>query len=444
MSALPPGPAWPRAVQTVAWGLRPQQFFAACRRRFGDTFTIRFYDGRQLVVVSRPDDVRAVFGLRAGEFGVTDPEILEPFLGPSSVLVLDGDDHRAERRRLQHAFHAERLERYRALVAEATHRSVRGWPVGAPFPLHEQFRAITLDVILEAVFGGEGHDRHRLRAALADFLADGSDSVFVLIPLFRRELGGRSPWARFVRQRDAVHREMRALIRRRRAQPSDGVDVLSALLDAGPVTDEQVLDELMTLVLAGHDTTATALAWTFDLLVHHPVVMTRLCDDLARGSDDYLDAVIQESLRIRPVIGEVTRRLRHPLRVGWGELPSGTSVMASIYLAHTDPAAHADAEAFVPERFLGRTPDLATWLPFGGGLRRCLGAGFALLELREVVRTVVTSVRLHAAGRPERPRRRAVTLMPRRGCRVVAEEILDRPVGVGGPGTMNGRGSATG
>jgi cytochrome P450 family 135 len=295
-----------------------------------------------------------------------------------------------------------------------------------PITVHDEMRAITLDVILQAVFGADDPtELRRLRGALAPFLADSSGSVLVLIPPFRHELGGRTPWARFVRQRAAVHREVLALIDRRRRTDLQGHnDMLSVLLLAGDAPDEQLLDELMTLVLAGHDTTATALAWAFDLLAHHQTELDRLRASLERQEVGYLDAVVNESLRLRPVTGEVARTPLQPLALTACEVPAGTSVVASIHLAHTDPARYDDPLTFQPERFLDRQPDLANWLPFGGGIRRCLGAGFATVELREIIRQVVTQVSFRAATTSlEHAKRRAVTLIPRHGTRIVVDQL---------------------
>jgi cytochrome P450 len=425
---LPRGPRLPWFVQTMAWGLRPFRFFDACRRRFGPTFTIRLYDRRPVVVVSLPADIKAVFALAAEEVevGAGNADILEPFLGPRSLLVLDGEVHRQQRRRLQHAFHAERVDVYRQLIATTARDRIRMWPLGTPITVHEEMRGITLDVILHAVFGADDPDElRRLRGALAPFLADSSGSLFVLIPPFRHELGGRTPWARFVRQRAAVHHEVLAWIaRRRRTDLEARHDMLSVLLRAGDRPDEQLLDELMTLVLAGHDTTATALAWAFDLLAHHPTELDRLRASLDRQDDRYLDAVVNETLRLRPVVGEIARTPLHPLALTAGEIPAGTRVIACIHLAHTDPARYNDPLTFRPERFLDRQPDLANWLPFGGGIRRCLGAGFATIELREIIRQVVTRASFRAATTDlEQPKRRAVTMMPRHGTRIVVDQL---------------------
>ena len=446
LDTLPSGPPLPGVVQTLAWGVRPQSFFNACRRRYGPTFTMRFYDGTDVVVLSRPEDIRAVFALNADEFetGRDNADMLEPFLGSRTVLALDGDEHRDERRRLQHAFRSERLDSYRQIVVDATLDEMATWRAGSQVRLHDATRTIALEVILRAVFGAEeGRELQGLRDALDPFLTDSTGSPLVLIPQLRRDLGGRSPWGRFVRQRSAVHREVLALVARRRAQGDVGerTDMLSALLE-GTDDDSLVLDELMTLLLAGHDTTATGLAWTFDLLLHHRTVLTELRSQLASDdSDRYLDAVIQESLRVRPVVGEVGRRPLGPFTCSAGELPARTGVVASIYLAHTDPDRYPEPFEFRPERFLDGSPaDLATWLPFGGGVRRCLGAAFATLEMREVVRTVVCGADLRAASSEmDKPKRRAVTLMPREGARAVVVSVNDDYVRPTRSSTSSGR-----
>ncbi len=422
MSELPPGPRLPGTIQTLAYGLRPLAYFDAMRRRFGPTFTIRFYDGEPIVVCTEPDDLRALFALGPDEFdaGVGNVDVLEAFLGPTSLLVLDGDAHRAERRRMQRVFHGAELNQLRAVMRAVAARHLTSWPIGQEFALHPRLQSLTLDVILAALFGPHaGADLHPLRRALSTFLTGASGSPFVLIPPFRRTLGGMSPWARFVRERDAVRRELLRLLD---ARPGEGM-VASLQADPG-VPNAQVLDEVMTLVLAGHDTTATALAWTFDLLLHHPVALERLRTSLARGEHGLLDAVVHESLRVRPVIADVVRGLRRPLALSVGVLPAGTTVMAAIHLAHTDARRYPEPNAFRPERFLGTKPDLATWLPFGGGVRRCLGAGFATAELHEVLSAVVTRVSMRPVKLGmEHPKRRAVTLMPRDGVPVVVDSI---------------------
>jgi cytochrome P450 len=289
-------------------------------------------------------------------------------------------------------------------------------------------QAITLEVILRAVFGVSSHaDLERYRPPLQRFLRD-AGSFLILVPALRKDLGPRSPWGHFVRLREDVRRMVEAEIARRRDTPELGsrTDVLSFLLAARDeegkgLDDLDLRDELITMLLAGQDTTATALAWTCDLLVHNRRVLARLVEDLDRGSDAYLDAVIKEVLRLRPTIPEVGRTLSQPTSIGGHELPTGTAVTPSLILIHRRPELYPDPLVFRPERFLERTHDLQTWHPFGGGIRHCLGATFATMEMRVVLRTVLSTLRLSPASkRSSRARRRAVTLIPRTGARVVA------------------------
>lgn len=385
------------------------------------------------VVVTDPSDVRDVFALRPDEFNVNEAAgvLLEPFLGGRSLLLLDGEQHRQERKMLVHAFRGEHMAAHAATVREVTRREVHQWPIGQTFAAHDALQAITLDVILRIVFGMEDDAVEAVRQSMYQFIRD-AGLYRVLFPPLRRDLGPLTPWARFVRNRTVVKQAVFDQIARRRTDPglSTRNDVLSLLLyafDEAELDDAALLDELMTMLLAGQDTTATALAWAFDLLLHHPAVLERLSAELATGDgdDSYLDAVIYETLRLRPVIPEVGRVLSRPMRLGGYDLPAGTSLTANVLLAHRRPEVYPDPLTFRPERFLEGAPDPHAWIPFGGGARRCLGAAFAMLEIREVLRTVLTNVQLRAASpRMERPRRRVVTLIPRRGTRVVVDRLV--------------------
>jgi cytochrome P450 len=430
-----PGPRSPMAVQTVLYGLWPARYLAHCQRRHGDTFTLRLpHPLGTVVVLADPGAIRDVFGLKADACR-TDPTLLEPFLGAESLLGLDGERHQRQRRLLSRAFHAETMQAYAAVIEAATLADLDAWPVGRPFALHPRLQAITLEVILRVVFGVDDVERlSEFRQQLGPFLM-GAGSLLVLNPGFRRDLGGRSPWARFGRLRAEVLESLSAEIERRRgARDLDQRrDMLSLLLraqdeDADQLGDHELRDNLMTMVLAGHDTTATALAWAFDLLLHHPTVLARLTAGLTSDDNAYLDAVIKETLRLRPVIPDIGRTLIRPTRLGTTTLAADTAVAPSILLAHRRADAYPQPDQFQPERFLGdATPDLLTWLPFGGGFRRCLGAGFATLEMQVVLRTVLANCRLAPAdARQERQKRRAVTLQPRRGTRVILESRTRR------------------
>jgi cytochrome P450 family 135 len=428
-ATLPPGPRLPPIAQTLLWGVLPVRFFESCQRRWGSTFTTRVVGGQTTVTISDPDAVKALFGLRADDFHANEGAevMLEPFLGRHSLLLLDGKEHQRERRLLIQAFHGHALAEYRRIIEDVTREQLGTWPRDARFALLPRMQAITLEVILQAASGI--HDAARLdalRAPLREFLVR-SGSFLILIPQLRRDLGRHSPWRRFVACRTAVHEVLRDEIRARRSDPTceSRLDILSVLVrardDRGDgLSDEALLDETMTMVLAGHDTTATGLAWTFDLLLHHPAALDRLRSELAGGGDAFLDAVIKESLRLRPVIPETGRLLAHPFRVGDRELPEGAFVSANILLTHRRPDLYPDPLTFRPDRFLDADTDLFSWIPFGGGVRRCIGASFATAEMQTVLRTVINETTLQpASAKQDKPRRRVVTLVPKDGVQVV-------------------------
>jgi cytochrome P450 len=421
-----PGPRLPPTLQTVCYGIWPQRYLHWCTRNYGDRFTLRLAALGPRVVVTDAASIRDVFALKPHEFA-TNSTMLEPFLGSKSLLCQDGDVHARERRLLARAFRPAALESYGEEMDAITRRDIASWPVGRAFALHTRLQAITLEIILRVAFGIDAADRlDDLRNCLQPFLRQ-AGSLLVLNPSFRRELRGHSPWARFQRLRSDVLAVLTDEIRQRReaADLEVRTDVLSLLLraesDGDHLDDEEVLHNLLTMVLAGHDTTATALAWTFDLLLHHPAAMDRLRDDLANGGRDYVGAIIRESTRLRPVVIDTGRTLVQPTSIGGVTYPAGTEVSPSILLAHHRADAYPDPMEFRPERFLdSNAPEPLTWIPFGGGVRRCLGAGFAMLEMEIVLRTILGHCELSAARtREDTQRRRAVTLFPRHGTRVV-------------------------
>ena len=430
-ATLPPGPGMPMLVQTLLWMFRPLPFMERCRARHGDVFTVKLPLSGGVVNICDPQLIRTVFGdrgdrLRAGEANI----VLQPVLGRHSVLLLDGPDHMRQRKLMLPSFHGERMQRYGPLIGGITARRVEGWPEGRAFPLRPEFQAITLDVILRAVFGLDEGDRLvHLRGALEGLLASGRNRLAMLPPL-QRDLGGLSPWGRLMRRRAACDELLYAEIRRRRAVPdlADRDDVLSLLLlardDQGrAMTDVELRDELITLLLAGHETTATSLAWLFELLLHEPAAMRRLEEEVLEGSGTaWLDACITESMRLRPVIPVVARHLTEPLELGRWQLPAGSYIAPNIVLTHRRADTYPEPLRFRPERFLDSRADSFAWLPFGGGIRRCLGAAFATFEMRAVVPEVIRRARLRAASpRPAAIRRRGITLVPAGGTRVIAE-----------------------
>ncbi len=444
VSALPPGPRAPRALQTYLWLTQPTRVFDHCARRYGDTFTLRLLLAGDMVYVADPAVVKEVFTgdprkFRAGEAYT----LMEPTGGRSSLFLLDERKHLRMRKLLLAPLHGERLKRWRSVIAELTEREVRHWPVGRPFALRPITEAITLDVIMRIVFGIREPERAgELRRLLPGlFHVSLAQAPSFVVPRLRRDLGPRSPWGRYVRLRARIDALLFDEIARRRVELSaplaDGApqrdDVLSLLVSARDehgqaLSDRELRDQLVTMLLAGHETTASSLAWAFERLVHTREVMRRLLAELDQPTTEYLDAVIKETLRSRPVGPHVARKITAPMRVNGYELPAGTIVAVGIYLLHHAPDIYPQPHAFRPERFLDEEADMPesyTWIPFGGGVRRCIGSGLATMEMQEVIATVLRLVRLRAA-RPEAERFGVlgVTLVPSRGGEVIVEGRL--------------------
>jgi cytochrome P450 len=432
---LPPGPRWPTAVQTIGWWSRPLAFHETCRARFGNRFTVRLLATPPFVMHADPEHIREIFTappdvLHPGEGAA----ILEPVVGSCSVILLDEDAHLSQRRLMLPAFHGEKMQLLADVVAEVTDREVATWPADRQVELHSRLQGLTLEVILRAVFGlGAGARLDALRTKLTEIL-DSATRPTSLIPALQRDLGGRSRWARFVALREEADRLVYDLIAERRAAGAEGDDVLAMLLaarheDGSEMTAKELRDELMTLLVAGHETTASSLAFAFKILARHP----RVVDELRRGDDDYLAATINEVLRARPVLPNAAPRLvKKPVEVGGLQYEPGVCLVASSYLVHHDPAIYPEPYAFRPERFLAEPPGTYTWIPFGGGRRRCLGAGFAILELKTVLRAVLDRYDLEPAGADvEISRRRSITISPRLGARAVLRERAREPVAAG-------------
>jgi cytochrome P450 len=431
---LPPGPPFPKAVQMLLWFLAIVPFSRWCKRRYGDLFTLNLPFNGLVVQVCNPEGVRQVFSAppdeaRAGEANV----VLQPLLGKRSVLLLDGPEHLRQRRLMLPAFHGDRLQTFGPLIEEITLIEMRRWRPGSRVALRGPMQRITLEVILQAVFGvTERAQLPELRDALQALL--NVNGQLGLLPGMRHDWGPHSPWGRFLRDRARVDELVYRLIRERRTE-LDGRsdverrDVLHTLLLARdefdrPMNDLELHDELMTLLVAGHETTATALSWFFDLVLRHPSALQRLLAEIDAGtSTEWLDACIRETLRVRPVIPVVARRLHAPLRLMDRVLPAGVVVAPNILVTQRSDDVHHDALTFRPERFLGARPDPGVYFPFGGGIRRCLGASFAHFEMRVVIGTVLRHASLRPVGGNERIRRRAVTLVPQRGARVAVVSV---------------------
>ena len=449
---FPPGPRTPRIAQTAQWIARPIELMESCRRRYGDMFTLRPLGIGRAIFVSDPEVIKEVFSSKAGIMRAGESNsFLEPVVGNRSILVLDGPSHMRQRKLMLPPFHGERMQGYRELITGVAERELATWPVGRPFPLRPHTQAITLEVIMRAVFGVEDADRlEELGRRLTVFMDTGSGRarwVATLLPILQRRFGtDRSPWSQFLAARSAVDELLYDEIRRRRgaADLAERDDILSLLLqardeDGNGMTDQELRDELMTLLVAGHETTATALAWAFELLLKNADALDALEDEIFAGGDEYLDAVIKETLRLRPVLPIVGRLLTEPATLGGYDLPAGTMVGPCIYLTHRRPDVYPEPDRFRPERFVGVQPDTYAWLPFGGSIRRCIGASFAMFEMKVVIPVVLRELRLRAATTsPEPMRRRAITFVPERDALVVAERRSPAGYGAKIPSRKNG------
>jgi len=436
---LPPGPRLPGVVQAARFSRDPVGYLERNRRRYGDVFTIPFPAFGRLVYLADPALVKQVFTGDPAIYhaGAANARALEPILGRHSLLTLDGDEHMRQRKLLLPPFHGEAVRRYRDLMADIAAREVERWPVGETFELRPRLQAITLEVILRAVFGVREEPRLARFREVLPRLGEAT-GLQMWLPFLRRNLGPWSPWARFLRLRAEVDELVYDEIRNRRADPDAAArdDVLSLLLgarheDGSPMSDTELRDELITLLTAGHETSATALAWAFERLLRNPAALRALTAEVDEGGDAYAEAVVKETLRVRPVIVDVARVLTADVELAGWRLPAGNVVVPAIALLQLAPEHYSEPAAFRPERFLDGQPAPYTWIPFGGGVRRCLGAAFAQLEIKTVLQTVVAQASLHAPDQaPERARMRHVTLVPGHGTRVTltARRAPARPV----------------
>jgi cytochrome P450 len=435
-----PGTRLPGLVQAAAFYVRPVEVVRMMRRRYGPDFRIVLPPFGETAYLSDPESIKTVFtggdAFRAGEANW----ILRPILGDRSVLLLDGDEHLQQRRMLLPPFHGDAVRNYADTVEQVTAEELAGWPRRRPFSVRSRMQRITLDVIMRAVIGVRDPERlARLRRMLIRLVdvRDVDVIMFAVWPSFgETALGRRMPP---YTMRDRVHAMLDEEIADRRAG-NDGGDVLSLLVaardeDGRGLTNQELRDQIITLLVAGHETTATALAWTLERLCRHPHVLARLYEEIDAGeSDDYLEAVCRESLRVRPIIQDVMRRVKEPVEVASGRIAEGSMAMPAIQLAHVDPATYDNPDEFQPERFLNTKPGTYTWLPFGGGTRRCIGASFALMEMKVVLRTILKEANLATTKAPgERQRIKHVTLVPHRGARIA---LTDRRPGTALGGTQ--------
>jgi cytochrome P450 family 135 len=422
---LPPGPKLPGAVQLVLMMRWWPQFVARCRRRYGKVFTLQNTMMGEMIYLADPDAVKTVFAgdpriFHAGEAN----SMLSGLLGDSSVLVVDGDVHRERRRLMMAPFHRDAVARQAELMADIAAKNIAGWPVGRSFPVAPKTSEITLEVILRTVIGASDPARlAALRDVMPRLLSVGPwESLAIAVP----KLQSRLPWRRLARNMKEADRLLYAEIAERRADPNlaERTDALAMLIQASgtEMSDQELRDQLITLLVAGHDTTATGLAWALERLTRHPQILAKAVAAAEAGDaagDEYLDAVAKEALRIRPVVPDVGRILKEPFEVAGYRLPAGVMVVPSITSVHADPNVYPDPTKFDPDRMVGATLSPTTWFPFGGGNRRCLGAGFAMVEMRIVLREILRRVELSTTTEPgEKTSLKHVIMTPRRGGRI--------------------------
>ena len=424
-----PGPPRPRIAQTLGATLWPFGSRIWMRERYGKVFRTNDVLVGHLTHVGDRELVEQMFKWKPAEYNVAEPrEIMEPAVGATSILLLDNRPHMRMRKLMLPPFHGEAIARFSDVIAEVTEREIDGWRPGARIRTREVAQRITMEVIIRTVFGITDPGRLAEMQRLLPHMS--SINPFVL--LFKRDLGPLSPWGRFLRRRARVDELILDEIRSRRAAGDDAPDDILTLLLAArdehgePLSEPELRDQLITLLLAGHETTATSIGWAFERLLRTPDALARLQAEVDAGDgEEYLDAVVKETMRVRPVVTEVFRAPTEPTDLGGYRFEPGEQLCAALMLVQRDPDVYPpDPHVFRPERYLEGAPEPYTWIPFGGGVRRCLGAAFAELEMRVVIATILRRARLRARrSRPERARFRGVTVLPSRGGEAVVEEL---------------------
>jgi cytochrome P450 len=435
VSALPPGPRLPRALQAVGWTQRPLPWLEKCHRRYGDIFTLRIRHYGDWVILSDPDDVKKIFTAgRAVGVDTANP-LLGPLLGPRSVMLLEEPEHMTRRKLMLPSFHGAAVQADAEMMAQVARQEIERWPVGEPFALWPRMQDITLDVVMRAVFGPDsGSARLQpLRESLRTLTTWMNEPRNLAMLAFFgpgwviRSRGYREAMG-------AVEAAVMEEVRRRKSEPEGGsLGVVSMLVraeyeDGSPLSDQDLRDELVTLLSDGP--TSSTLAWTFERLLRNPDKLEKLRDDVIGGDGAYLDAAVKETLRLRPPVPVVVRNLLEPMRLGGYDLPAGTTVAPCIHLIHRDERHYPEAHRFLPERFVGKQPGTYTWIPFGGGVRRCLAASYAEMEMKRVLRIVLETTELRAVENDaERARKSAISFAPDQKGLVIAEPRETEPAG---------------
>lgn len=425
---LPPSPPHPGSLQTLAACCLPFAYLEHCRRRIGDRFTLYPIDMHPFVFLADAQDIREVMTaddsqLHAGKGA----SVIAPLIGARSFMLLEEEEHIRGRREITPAFHQRMVAEHSRTLAEVVEREIASWPSDEVLALHPRIRALTLRVILRIIFGEQERLLERLHTQLMRMLSV-TDSFLLQQPMLRHLPGWRRTWRRFLAERAAVDAMLYRLIERRRGEPQDErVDLLDMLIaarepDGSPLPDRKVRDDLMSMILAGHETTTGELSWAFQLLAHNPEAQHRLCAEIDAGAgEEYLSATVQETMRRKPVfVFAIPRRVAKTIEIGGWTYPPPVNLICCTYLMHHNPELYPDPYSFRPERFIEQTPSPRAWLPWGGGRKHCLGRHFALMEVKAILRqTLSRSTVLPAAKRIERPRWRSAILVPHAGGRVI-------------------------
>ncbi|TPG32269.1 cytochrome P450 [Mycolicibacterium hodleri] len=423
---LPPGPRIPKLVQGVAVLTARYGAVSALGRRYGKTFTLNLPVFGRTVVISDPVLVKDLFSTSRGLIGRPRNNLGGDVLGPGSIFNLDGDELLARRKLLLPPFHGKSMRNYERITEEEAMREIATWPEGREFETLEPMMRITLNTILRAVFGAEGPALDELRVLIPAAVTFGS-KIALMPSAVRRDLGPWSPGAKFAQYRRRMDQAINSLIADARADPrfTERDDVLSMLLqarteDGQPMSDGHIGDELLTMLVAGHETTSTQLAWTVERIRRHPELLSRLTEEVDAGGSELLQATIAESQRTRPVLTAALRRANTRIKLGEWVIPEGDTILASTQLAMAAADSFPDPEAFNPDRFVDNAPNPFAWIPFGGGMMRCIGAAFATMEMDVTLRTILREFRLEPTDEPdEKPHSRGVTVTPAKGGRAV-------------------------
>jgi cytochrome P450 len=428
---LPPSGPLPATLQTLAGWYLPYAYPEHCHARLGDRFTVYPLHRPPLVFLSDPQDIRAVLSAPSTELHPgAGANVLAPLIGDRAFMLLEEDAHIHGRRAITPAFHQKMVKDQKAMLDDMVAREIATWPLEEALPMHPRIRALTLRIILRAIFSDTDAALQPLHQQLMGMLSV-SASLMLQEPKLRHLPGWRTTWRRFAKQRLEVEQLIYGLMHRRREESrSERGDLLDMLLcaedaDGSPMSDRKIHDNLMAMIVAGHETTTGELTWAFQLLAHNPDAQERLIEEIdGGGEEEYLTATVHETLRHKPVfLFAIPRKVVHPVEIGGWTYPPGVHLAACTYLMHHNPALYPEPQRFRPERFIGETQQARTWLPWGGGRKHCLGRHFALLEVQSILREVLSTRRvLPASDRVEAPRWRSAILVPRSGGRVILSE----------------------